>query len=103
DAEVRGADLRQRLAERGQAVRRRVRGLELLDLVADLDRGAVALEALPGLVALGDQALREPGLLQHRSLLVELRLRHGPVVAGLREAVAVLLQLVQGGLAVASG
>ncbi len=87
----------------GQAVRGRMRRLELLDLAADVDRRCVALEALAGLVALRDEPLREPGLVEHRAVLGEGRLGDGPRLAGAGERVAVLLQLPQRCLAVPEG
>ena len=78
-----------------------MRCLELVDLPAHVDGGAVALEPLLGLVALGDQPLGEARLLEHGPLLGQVRLRSGAVVARLGERVAVPLQLRERRLAVA--
>ena len=62
------------------------------DLVARRDGLAVALEALPGNLALRDEPLGLAGLLEERAALGERRLHLGPALAGEDEPVPVALE-----------
>ena len=87
------------LAQDGQGVRRRVAGGERGDLVAHLDGLPVALVALLGGIAFGDESLRLAGLLEEGAALGERGLGLGPSLAGGRQAVPVALELGEGQVA----
>ena len=82
-------------AEHRQRRRRRMRALQLGDLVADRDGRAVAVVLLLGGVALGGQALGLARLLEHRPPLGEGGLGLGAVLAGHGERVAVVLETLE--------
>src|SRR6185503_465897 len=103
DAEIRRADLRERLAERRQTVRRRMGRLEPVDLRADVDGAAVPLEPLASLLAFGCEPLGETGLLEEVALFGQLCFGGRPGLAGCGERIAILLQLREGRFAVALG
>src|SRR5204863_10220397 len=86
------------LAEDRQRVRRWVGPGQLVDLVADLDGGAVALEAFLGRRPLCGQTLGLAGLLEQRASLGEGRVGSCPSLASAGEGVAVALELVESGL-----
>ena len=95
DLRVDGAQAVDGGAEHRQRRRRRVRALEVRDLVADRDRGAVAVVLLLGGVALGGQALGLARLLEHRPSLRQRGLGLGAVLAGHGERVAVVLEALE--------
>ena len=92
DPRVRGAQALDARLQHRQQHRRRVRGVQHLELVPQRDGRLVPLESPARGVTLAGQPLRLAGLLEQRPTLGQRPVRLGPPVTGRGQRVAVPLQ-----------